>query len=247
MAGPSWLAGALAAVMIVIALYCAGRLVVSRLRQHETEFDADALHVAMGAAMAGMLVPRLSPLPGSAWEIVFAVAAAWFAWQAIRARRGNASPGAWRCPIPLPHLVECAAMLYMLMAVPASPAGNRGPGMPMPGMAGSPGTAANYPPLAVVLALFMLGYVIWTTDQLTSLARARTARPAPNTPRDAARLPVTSPAISAASTHAGPGASGTAGTWHEHPADEPMLAPGLAASCKIAMGITMGYMLIQML
>jgi len=33
--------------------------------------------------------------------------------------------------------------------------------------------------------------------------------------------------------HARPRASGTAGTWHEHPADEPMLAPGLAASYKI--------------
>ena len=237
MAGPSWLAGAFATLMIVTAFYCASRLVVSRLWRRETEFDADALHVAMGAAMAGMLAPRLSPLPGSAWEAVFAVATAWFAWQAIRTRRGNAA-GGWRCPFPLPHLVECAAMLYMFLAVP---------GMPMPDMAESPGTAASYPALAVVLALFMLGYVIWATDQLTSLARARTAMPAPATARAPARLPVTSPAMAAASTQDGPGASGAAGNWRKHPADEPMLAPGLAASYKIAMGITMGYMLIQML
>src|ERR1700730_18643177 len=73
--GPSWLAVAFAAVMIGIALYCAGRLALSRLRRRETEFDADGLHVAMGVAMAGMLVPRLSPPPGSRWEGVFPRAA----------------------------------------------------------------------------------------------------------------------------------------------------------------------------
>ena len=90
MAGPSWLAGVLAAVMIAIAVYCASRLAISRLWRRETEFDADAVHVVMGVAMAGMLVPRLSPLPDSTWEAVFGTAAAWFAWQAIRTRRRTA-------------------------------------------------------------------------------------------------------------------------------------------------------------
>lgn len=65
MAGPSWLAGAFAAVMILVACYCAARLLVSWLWQQETELDADGVHAVMGAAMAGMLVPRLSLLPGS--------------------------------------------------------------------------------------------------------------------------------------------------------------------------------------
>jgi hypothetical protein len=38
-----------------------------------------------------------------------------------------------------------------------------------------------------------------------------------------------------------------AGNWPLQSASTPMLAPRLAASYKIAMGITMGYMLIQML
>jgi len=245
-AGPSWLAGTLAVVMIAIAFYCASRLVVARLSQRKTEVDADAMHVVMGAAMAGMLVPRLSPLPGRAWEVVFAVAAAWFGWQAIHARSGEAASG-WQCPYPLPHLVECAAMLYMLLATPGSRAGGPGAGMPMPGLAGSPGTAGSYPALAAVLALFMLGYLIWATDQLTSLARARTTRPAPSPARDPARLGATSPAMATARPQDRPGASGAAGGWRRHPAGKPMLAPGLAACYKIAMGVTMGYMLIQML
>jgi hypothetical protein len=55
-------------------------------------------------------------------------------------------------------------MLYMLL--PSKPA------MRMPGMSG-PGPSAN-PALTLVLALFMLGYILWTADQLAILSRART-------------------------------------------------------------------------
>ena len=51
MAGPTWLAGTFAAVMIATAAYSASRLAVSRRRGQATEFDADTLHTVMGAAM----------------------------------------------------------------------------------------------------------------------------------------------------------------------------------------------------
>ena len=113
MSGPSWLAGSFAAVMILTAAYSASRLAVSRLRGRATEFDADALHAVMGAAMAGMLVPGLHVLPDGVWVAVFGAGAAWFGWHAVRAR-GRASghsPGRF----PVPHLIECVAMLYMLL------------------------------------------------------------------------------------------------------------------------------------
>jgi hypothetical protein len=95
MSGPAWLAGSFAILMIVIAVCCAARLAISRLRGRNTERDADALHVLMGVAMAGMLEPRLTPVPVTAWRVVFAAAAAWFAWQAIRpARQPGGSRGA---------------------------------------------------------------------------------------------------------------------------------------------------------
>lgn len=246
MGGPSWLAGMFAAAMIVIAFYCAGRLALSRLWQRGTEVDADGIHVVMGVAMAGMLVPRLNPLPGSVWEVVFGIAAAWFAWQATRGRYGS-TPGSWRCPYPVPHLVECAAMLYMLLAVPSSRPGGAGSGMSMPGMGGSPGAAGSFPALAVVLALFMLGYVIWTTDRLTTLTRARTAAPARSAAWDQARIPVTPGGMAVATPQDAAGTSGAAGTWQGHPAGSPMLAPRLAAFYQIAMSTAMGYMLILML
>jgi hypothetical protein len=115
-AGPSWLAGTFAAVMILTGAYSASRLAVGSLRGRATEFDADALHAVMGVAMAGMLVPRLSVLPHSAWAVVFGIGAAWFGWHAVRLRRVGAC-GSSRCRFPVPHLIECAAMLYMLLPV----------------------------------------------------------------------------------------------------------------------------------
>ena len=173
MNGPSWLTGSLAAVMILTAVYSASRLAVSRLRRRTTEFDADALHAVMGAAMAGMLVPRLNVLPGSVWLVIFGMGAAWFGWHAVRAqglRVSGHSPGRF----PVPHLIECVAMLYMLLPLHGSRPAHGGAGMAMAGMGTSAAPAGSFPALAVVLALFMLGYIVWTTDRLASLARART-------------------------------------------------------------------------
>jgi hypothetical protein len=61
--GPAWFAGSFAVLMIVIAVYCAGRLAISGRRGRDTELDTDALHVLMGVAMAGMFEPRLTPIP----------------------------------------------------------------------------------------------------------------------------------------------------------------------------------------
>jgi Domain of unknown function (DUF5134) len=176
MAGPSWLADAFAAVMILIAAYSVSRLAVSRLRGRATEFDADALHAVMGAAMAGMLLPRLNVLPGRVWAAVFGAGAAWFGWHALRGRRPGAS-GRSRCRFPVPHLIECIAMLYMLLPVHGSWPAPAGPGTAMPGMGSSAGAAGVFPGPAVVLVLLMAGCIIWTTDRLASLARATPAGP----------------------------------------------------------------------
>jgi Domain of unknown function (DUF5134) len=230
---PAWLAGSCAVLMIMIAVCCAARLAIPRLRGRNTERDADALHVLMGAAMAGMLEPRLTPIPVTAWRTVFAAAAAWFAWQAIRLGRARGARGAH----PAAHAVECAVMVYMLLPVGSWPSGH-GPGMAMPGM--SQGTTMGNPALTLVLALFMLGYVLWAIDRLAYLsqttapatARVATAR---RPPQAAQSMPVT------------PGAAAPGATAYPHHPGMPALAPRLAASYKIAMAIAMGYMLITML
>ena len=234
MGAPAWLAEAFAAVMVLTATYSASRLAFSRLRGRVTELDADALHTVMGAAMAGMLVPGLRLVPGNVWTAVFGIGAAWFGWHAVRAR-GRVSPGLVRCRHPVPHLVECAAMIYMLLLAHGPASG--GPAVAMAGMGASSSPQA-FPALAVILALFMLGYIVWTTDRLTARAAQRTTVPAgPGSTGDHRSL---------VTAGARPGTNASASRADDQ-AGKPALAPTLAACTKIAMSLTMGYMLILMI
>lgn len=207
MAGPTWLAGILATVMLAIAGYCVSRLIIARIRRQAVERDVDVVHAVMGVAMAGMLVTRLNPLPNAAWAVLFGGAAAWFGWRTSHARlAGGRRPGTTG-HLPghhVPHLVMCGAMVYMLLAVAVVRSRSAAGRMVM----GAPG--AHFPVLALGLALFMFGYVVWQADRLPALAGAGN----------------------------GTGGGGAGGG---------PLSPRLAAYCQIAMGITMGYMLILML
>jgi hypothetical protein len=97
----------------------------------------------------------------------------------------------------------------------------------MPAAAGS---TVHFPLLALILAQFMVGYVMWTADRLPALARVRAWRPSPAALAAATPGPVPAPAGAASS---GPSA-----------APSPPLSPRLASCCNIVMGLVMGYMLI---
>jgi hypothetical protein len=211
MAGPSWLTGLLAAVMLTVAAYNATRLVAAPRWGRPAELDADGVHVVMGVAMAGMLTPALSFAPARLWQAFFAASGAWFGYQYLRTRRGQ-TLGKWRCPHPLPHLIECAAMILML-ALPAAAATAATSMSAMTGPLAGP--AARFAPLTLLLALFMVGYVMWLANNLSA------PTPAPAT-----------------ATTTGTATAATATAY---------LAPRCAACCKIAMAVTMGYMLVVML
>jgi Domain of unknown function (DUF5134) len=224
MTGPAPLGYLLATVMIVTAAYCVTRLLAARLGRRPTAPDADIVHVVMGVAMAGMLVPRLSWLPGSAWEVVFAVATGWFGRQTILAWRGHRHGGGSGCGSGVraahqaPHLLASGAMLYMFLAVSPGTAGAAGPAMAgSAAMGGQSAGTIRFPLLAFVFAFALLGYVVWVTDRLPALAPVSALRQAGGWP-DAAPHPRAAP-----------------------------LSPRLAAGCEIVMGLTMGYMLIVLL
>jgi hypothetical protein len=102
-------------------------------------------------------------------------------------------------PVPLPGRGAAAGMTGMI----ASAAGSR------------------FSFLALVMAVFMVGYAVQVADGLTLRAPA---------------LAVSSADQSATGRHGG---SGSVGSRY--------LAPRCAGLCKIAMGITMGYLLVLML
>ena len=248
MAGPSWLAWTFAGAMIVVAAYCLTRLAASWRQHRPTDHRVDGMHVLMGVAMAGMLVPRLRVFWTGGWEIVFAVGAAWFGWLAIREFRGWPTVGG-RPGHHLQHVLTCGAMLYMYLAVAAVAKAAAG-GSAMGGMASG---GVHVRTLALVLAVALLGYVIWTVDRLSSLApvAALAARGAP--------VPVLAGAVAgggaslAAAGGEGAGSEGAGSTPRDDgqtpagPGRRPPLSPRLAACCEIAMGVTMGYMLIVLL
>lgn len=172
MTAPVWLRTALAGLMIAVAIGCAIRLGFGRRRGLRLGLGTDGLHVAMGVAMAGMLLPRLSVLPAAAWATGFGAGAIWFGWQVIAGRRvptvsaplpraRSPLPQA-RSPLPharsplahapLAHLIECVAMVFMLL----------------PAAALAPGSAFAGPLVvfALLLALCMVGYAVWTADTL---------------------------------------------------------------------------------
>jgi hypothetical protein len=253
-AGPSWLAGILAAVMIATALYCVTRLIISRASRRAAEPDVDFVHAVMAVAMAGMLVTRLNPLPNGAWAVLFGAATAWFGGRITRPYRSRrAETGAsGRAPgYYVPHLVMSGTMVYMLLAVTVVKSGSASHVI----AAGGAGGGAHFPVIAIVLALFMFGYVMWQADRLPALARAGGRSPAfPGMTGTASGAPLAR-AASQPAPHA-QAATGTqslpaaaAATGHSPGAASPRgrpLSPRLAACYQIAMGITMGYMLIMM-
>jgi Domain of unknown function (DUF5134) len=251
MSAPPWLSFMFAGVMLAIAVYCAGRLAAAGVWRRESELDADGVHMVMGVAMAGALAPRLSILPSGAWEMLFAVSAGWFAWQVIRVRRGHGA-GRRCCPYPVPHLAESLAMVYML-AAGAPGSGNTGAAMP--GMSGAPGMT-RFPAVAVVLALFMVGYVAWLGDRLISISRPAAAAARREGAADMA-MAAQGLAAAVSTQAAAVSSSGGAGDEYADPAygpppapqawrRRPVLAPRTAACYKIAMAVTMAYMLIIM-
>lgn len=222
MASPAWLTAIFAAASLAVAVYCAGRLVVARRGHRPTELDTDGAHVIMGVAMAGMLVSGLRTLPSAIWEVVFAAAAVWFGYRMLQARRG-AQSSPWRSSHPLPHLVECAAMVFMFLILPAA-AGAATSSMSMTMTA----TESRFSFLTLPLAVYLFGYVVWLGDRVTLHAPALALATVP------------------ASAGPRPGYGSGSGSPSPEPA-HPYLAPRCAAICKITMGITMGYMLILML
>ena len=220
MGGPAWLTAIFAAASLAVAVYCAGRLVVARRGHRPTELDTDGAHVIMGVAMAGMLVSGLRTLPSTIWEVVFAAAAMWFGYRMLQARRG-AQSSPWRSSHPLPHLVECAAMVFMFLILPAA-AGAATSSVSMTMTA----TESRFSFLTLPLAVYLFGYVVWLGDRVTLHAPAL--------------------ALATAPASAGPRPGYGSGSSGPEPA-HPYLAPRCAAICKITMGITMGYMLILML
>lgn len=257
MSGLSWIPDVFAAVMIVVAVVSVGRLAVAvpGSRWLDTGADADAAHLLMAIAMAGMLTASLQTLPAGAWEPVFAMLTVWFGWRVAREGRGRGVRG-WVASCHAPHLIHSAAMLYMFLALAAPSVAGGGIG----GMGASSGPALQVPTVALVLALLLAGYAVHDLDGLADPAGARWYRlaPAGEAGRSAgfwdARLAAAGgPGVAAATPTSPTRATGVpsepfrnneAGPVSAGRVPALLAAPRLGVCCRIAMGVTMAYMLV---
>ena len=208
----------------------------------------------MGIAMAGTLVASLATLANGAWVVVFAVMTAWFGWCLWRDSRGQGADAAIRGH-HAPHLVHSVAMLSMFAAL-AGPASGGGSGMA--GMAGGAAgmQTLHAPTLALVFTLLLVGYTVRDLDRqacadgyfhvvgrhFAPAPALATSGPAPaGGPAGGDGVVATMPrAAQAEAAVPGPAAA-------EPAAERLLLAPAVVEACRVAMGVTMAFMLIIMI
>jgi len=259
---PAWLLDILAAVMLVVAAVSATRLVAARRwpgGSGATPAYVDIAHLLMAIAMAGMLAASLQTLPDRAWEVIFGLMTAFFTCRVVRDARvsGLRALAGGHCA---PHLIHAASMLYMFLALTGPLPGGSG-GMASMG-AGSASTL-EFPALAFVFTLLLVSYNVWDLDQLSGPGvsghyRRAPARVAPvavlagaASGGTARGLAGTEPVIAEAARETGPVRSGpglaSAGGGPAGGRGRGILAQWVAVSCRIAMGVTMAFMLVIMI
>jgi hypothetical protein len=251
MSTPASILDIFAALMLVVAAVSAARLAVLRpwrLGRAAVVADIDVAHLLMAIAMAGMLAAGLSTLPDHAWAVVFGMLTAWFACQVTRdaRREGIRALAAGHCA---PHLVHAAAMLYMFLALTAHAARSASG---VAGMGGSAMPTLSLPFLALLFALVLIGYSVWDLDQLSGPGAGPHYSLAIPRPVPAAVLVgVAAGSDGGVTTIVRPGVTGQAASRTAIPASltgaSPVLAPWVATGCRIAMGVTMAFMLIIMI
>ncbi len=244
MVQPSWLAGSLAAIMIVVAVFSGSRLVAGYAGHLSAARDVEFAHVAMALSMAGMLERNLTLIPSSAWIVIFTTSAIWFAGRSwgVLARPGAVAGLRHGAPLVL----SSGAMVYMLWAMPTwSGLAGLICGAHMVAMTTSGMTPAKLPALGLILALLLFGEAVLLAQRLV-----RGGSP----PADATGLLLDGAASSDTPWDEGPVGPAGVGLAVLDPvvvkrrAGGPVLtSPRLVFGCRVAMSLTMGYMILSLI
>ena len=230
----------------------------------------------MGIAIAGMLTASLTTLPDGAWEAVIpAVLAAWFAGRVHR-RRSPERPrrGTGQQPY-LPHPDPQLRHDLHVRGHHRPAAASSGAGMSgMSGGSGSTMPTLSAPVVAFIFAAWLIVYVVLDLDRLAGPGHGHGSYFAPLAAAPASRRLVGAMAgsgsVSLRTSSAGPAGTGgsvaTVPPQASGPGQPPgagdggastgdpvgsartfLLGPKVAAGCRIAMGVTMAFMLIIMI
>jgi hypothetical protein len=236
MGDPGVLADALAALMLSVAVYCAGRLVFSLGSRRTTQRETDAVHTLMGISMAGMLMPTMAAVPSGLWLLVFSATTLWFGWHVVR-ESDREAVGGHIAGQHLPHLLMSAAMIYMLIVAEwtGSMSAHRGSAMAHMSAMG----AARWPLMTIVIAGLLLG------DGALTFGRNLRQMALPPAGRQLAMAGVGEPGRRPGGL---PGESPVRRDARQNLAANPdLLAPRSVMVCQLVMSLVMGYMLLSLL
>lgn len=221
---PAWVLDIFAAVALAVAVLSVARIAAARpWRRAALVADTDIAQLLMAVAMAGTLASSLRILPDGAWVAVFVATTAWFTYRVVQDARANGGRGLTGLP-DAPQWVHSVAMLYMFQAL-AAPAAGGGAG------AAAAVPTLNHATLAFVFAFVLAGYSVWDLDQLSGAghSRARTGT--------GAVLAVPAQAGGVVRTGAASAAVAVPGS----------LAARMMVGCRVALGVTMAFMLLVMI
>jgi hypothetical protein len=163
MSTPAWILWIFGTVMLLVAEVSAGQLVIARAWTRRGGADIAVSRLLTGIAVAGILVPGLSTLPNTAWEVAFAVMTAWLAWRLWLESRGRGA--AMASGHYAPPLVQSAAMLYIFAALAAQSVSSTGGMAGMAGWSSSGLPALHAPTLALIFALLLVAFAVHDLDR----------------------------------------------------------------------------------
>jgi hypothetical protein len=178
MIGAEWVDGLFAALLALVALYNAVRLLASRRGPdgaHEPDRMGHGGHLLMALGMVAMFVPPVDPLPPLVWVGIFVVFGAWIGAVVLRAGAAGTYPPERGHQIHL--VISMVAMVYMFAAM-TTPASEP---VAAVALAASGGLAhehaaggANLAAVNIVLALYFLLHALWSGTRLVRPARLDT-------------------------------------------------------------------------
>ena len=157
--------------MLLTAAYCAGRLTVAWMWRRATHADVDVAHVAMGVAMAGMLLPSLRTLSPGVWESSLPRERCGSSARSCTSSVGGASADGTTTTCTMPPITSLTWQWF-------SPCSTCAPAFPSAAALdgamstmGSVNTGASDSGVPLVVAFLLLVAAVWYGDSLTRFTR----------------------------------------------------------------------------
>jgi hypothetical protein len=223
---PPWLYDLVAGLMLLVAAYSAVLLVLAAVLRRPAGADVEVSHLAMGIAMAGMFVARLTFGPDALWELVFGGLFVLFATRGLRSVQ--------LFGLHLSHYFIHALMSLGMLLMYWFPVGStRGRSIAMTMTAGASGGRVD-PAVAFAIAFALFTSAIFTLASPNKGAIVYGSHQ--STPTDGAST--SGPASLALRTDTVSSAGGF---------ESVVATPRLLDITHVVMAIAMGFMLVLML